>query len=96
MNEVAVTSSFTLALCVLAAFGFSKVSYGTVLDSYLVIVIILSVLVSETRFGLFFSCVLDVNVSNHVFSNVVHHHHVNNLAVPAEFNEDLLVKFFKM
>lgn len=96
MNEVAVATSFALALAVLAALSFSEVGDRTVLYSNLVVIIILSILVSEAAFRLVLGGKLDVDVSNHVFSDVVNHHDVSDLSIPAEFVEYLLVELFEV
>lgn len=96
VDEVAVASSFTFALTVLSALCFSEVTDGTVLNSNLVVIIILSILVLVARFCLLFVAELNIDVSDHVLADVVDHHHINDLTVSAELDEDLFVEFFKM
>lgn len=96
MDEVAVPASLALALVVLPALGLSEVSYGTVLDSYLAVVIIFSIFGAVAGFGLLLGGVLDVDVPQHVLADVVRHHDVQNLSEPAEFDEDFLVEIFEV
>lgn len=96
VNEVAVATAFALSFTVLATLSLSEVGDRTVLNSNLIVIIILAIFVLEAVFGLFFRGELDVNVSNHVFSDVVDDHDVGYLSVAAELVEYFLVEFFEV
>lgn len=45
---------------------------------------------------MFFSGILEINVAKHVFANVVTDNHIKDLAIIAEFFENIREEFLKM
>lgn len=96
MDEVAVASALALALGVLTALGLPEVSDRAVLDVDGIAVVVLASHGPQHALSLLLCRELDVQIANHVLSNVVGHDHVQNLSLLAELEEDLLEELLEV
>lgn len=96
MDEVAVAATLALPLRVLTALGFPEVGDWTVLDLDRIAIVVLPGHGPEYSFCLFLGGELDVEVADHVLSDVVCNDHVQDLTLLAEFEEDFFEKLFKV
>lgn len=76
VDEIAVASSLALTLSVLPALGLAEIGDWTVFHLYGVLVVVLAGHGAEDGFGLLLSGEFDIEVANHVLSNIVCYDHV--------------------
>ena len=96
VDEVAVPAPLALSICVLAALGFSEVSDRAVLDVDRVPVVVLASHRPQYALSLFLCGELDVEIADHVLSDVVSHDHVKDLSLLAELEEYFLKELFEV
>jgi hypothetical protein len=96
MQKVAVASTVTVPLLVLAALGLSKVSDWHELSRDFAIFVEEALHLIHAGLRLVLVGELDPHVSYHVVANIVRDDKVLNLTVLSELHEDFLIKVFKV
>ena len=96
MDEIAVASSFALTLGVLPALGLAEIRDWTVFYLYGVLVVVLAGHGAEDGFSLLFGGELNIEVANHMLSNVVCYDHVEDFSLLGILDKYFLKEFFKV
>jgi len=88
--------TFALSFVVLSTFGFSEVGHRAKFSTDGIVVVEFAILILETSFCLLLSCIFDIHIAHHMFSDVVSHKHIAYFSVFAQLHKNLLVEIFKM
>jgi len=96
MDEIAVAASLALTLSVLAALGLPEVRDWAVFHLYGVLVVVLAGHGAEDGFGLLLGGEFNIEVTDHMLSDVVCHDHVENFSLLGILDKHFLKEFFKV
>ena len=96
VHEVAEAASLTRALLILATLSFSKVSDGRVLGHDHASTVVASIHALHSGLSLGFVSELDIDVANHVITDVVSDDHLFHLAKLCHLHVDFLVEALKV
>jgi hypothetical protein len=96
MHEIAITSSIACSFVVLTAFGFPEISHGRIFRDDDFACIVPAVESTHSGLCLIFSDILNVNIADHMFSNIVSDDNFFKLAEFSKLHENLLIKVLKM
>ena len=92
VHKVTESSTLACALFILTALGFSKVSHRRVLGHDHTATVVASVHAFHSCLSLLLISKFDIDVANHVVSNVVSHNHLVHLAKLSHLHKDFFVE----
>lgn len=96
VDEITIATSLTLPVSILPTFGFSEVGNWAVLHLDWRLIVVFAGHSPQSSLCLLLRCILNIQITYHVLSDVIRYYHVEYLAELAELREDLFEEILKM